>query len=85
MLSIMKSIELVNLTVEEKKCYNYYYYYCWGRKFYRWVTRFYHSNELPAQEKEREDLTESIGAVPAKYTLKVKLDFFSQLQSAREG
>ena len=28
---------------------------------------------------KREDLTESIGVVPAEYTLKVKLEFISQL------
>ena len=61
--------------------------YCiwWGRESHQWVTRFYRLNELPTQKKEREDLTESAGVVPAKYPPKVKLDLFSQLQSAREG
>ena len=38
----------------------------------------------PAQQRE-EDLTESTGVVLAKYPPKVKLEPFSQLQSAREG
>ena len=54
-------------------------------KSHQRVTRFYRSNKLPAQRKERKDLTESTGVVPAKYPPKVKLDLFSQLQSAREG
>ena len=31
------------------------------------------------KKKERKDLTESTGVVPAKYPLKVKLELFSQL------
>ena len=31
------------------------------------------------KEKERKDLTESTGVVPAKYPSKVKLELFSQL------
>ena len=54
-------------------------------KSHQWVAQFYYLNKLPAQKKERGDLTESIGVVPAKYPSKVKLDLFSQLQSAREG
>ena len=46
---------------------------------HQWVTRFCRSNESPAQKKERKDLIESTGVVPAKYPPKVKLELFSQL------
>ena len=43
---------------------------------YDTITRM---NYLRKRKKEREDLTESTGVVPAKYPPKVKLELFSQL------
>ena len=37
------------------------------------------------KKRKQKDLAEGIGVVPAKYLLKVKLEIFSQLWSAREG
>ena len=51
----------------------------WCRKSHQWATRYSHTRNSTCTIK-REDLTESTGVVPAKYSPKVKLELLTTLE-----